>query len=138
MKRLSDATVREIILLSKERLAAIPKNQTQGQVLKSILGVPSPEEQALQDSLNKLNHGQALRLVALMYVGQYLVENEPYEDDRDDEEGLGEQLPMEKLEDVYKDHIRNFQYHDVETLISMCDQKTSVLHRYLEAALGHC
>lgn len=135
MQHLSDATVREIIILSEARLAAIPRDQTRDQILESILGDPSPEEKALRDSLNKLSHYQALQLVAMMYAGRYTVENEPYENDQDDE-SLEEQLPMEKFGDVYKDHIRNFQHHDAATLISMCEQKTNVLHRYLKAALG--
>ncbi|WP_434557996.1 hypothetical protein [Pseudomonas sp. Z4-20] len=138
MKHLSDATVREIIFLSEARLAAIPKDQTQDQILESILGEPSSEEQALRDALSKLSHAQALHLVAMMYTGQYMLENEPYENNEDDGEGMEEQLPMEKFEDVYKDHLRNFQHHDVETLTSMCEQKTNVLHRYLETALKHC
>lgn len=136
MQYLSDATVREIITLSEARLAAIPQNQTRDQILEGILGDPSPEEKALQDSLDKLNQRQALDLVAMMYAGRYMLENEPYENDQDDHDGMEEQPPREKFEDVYKDHLRNFQHDDAATLVSMCEQKTSVLHRYLNAALG--
>ena len=136
MQHLSDATVREIIILSEARLAAIPQDQTRDQILESILGEPTPEEKALRDSLNRLSHPQALELVAMMYAGRYTVENEPYENGQDDDEGLEEDLPREKFEDVYKDHLRNFQHHDTATLLSMCAQKTNVLHRYLKAALG--
>lgn len=137
MQRLSDATVRQIILLSQARLAAIPQDQTRDQILESILGDPSAEEKSLNNLLNKLSHHQALDLVALMYAGRYVVENEPYEKDQDDYDDMEEQPPREKFEDVYEDHLRNFQHHDTSTLISMCNQKTNVLHRYLEAALGH-
>jgi hypothetical protein len=138
MKHLSEATVREIIFLSEARLAAIPQDQTKDQILESILGNSSPEEQALRDALNKLSHAQALDLVAMMYTGRYMLENEPYENNEDDGEGMDEQFPMEKFEDVYKDHLRNFQHHDIGTLTSMCEQKTNVLHRYLEIALKQC
>ncbi|MDI3274894.1 DUF3775 domain-containing protein [Pseudomonas sp. AL03] len=136
MQHLSDATVREIIILSEARLAAIPQDQTRDQILESILGDPSPEEKALRDSLNKLSHNQALNLVAMMYAGRYMLESEPYENDQDDDEGREEQPPREEFGDVYKDHLRNFQHHDTSTLISMCEQKTNVLHRYLKAAQG--
>ncbi|MHC8396107.1 hypothetical protein ACYZT8_21070 [Pseudomonas sp. LB3P93] len=136
MQHLSDATVREIIILSEARLAAIPQDQTRDQILESILKDPTPEEKVLRDSLNRLSHTQALELVAMMYAGRYAVENEPYESDQDDDEGVEQQLPIEKFEDVYKDHLRNFQHDDAATLISMCEQKTNVLHRYLKAALG--
>lgn len=135
MPQLSDTTVREIIILSEARLAAIPKDQTRDQILDSILEVPKPEEKALRDLLNKLSHPQALELVAMMYAGRYTVENEPYESDQGDE-SVEERLPREKFEDVYKDHLRNFRHDDTATLISMCEQKTNVLHRYLTAALG--
>jgi len=136
MQHLSDATVREIIILSEARLAAIPQDQTRDQILESILGEPTPEEKALSDSLNRLSHPQALELVAMMYAGRYQVENEPYESAQDDDEGVDERQPRETFEDVYKDHLRNFQHDDTSTLISMCAQKTNVLHRYLKAALG--
>lgn len=137
MQHLSEATVREIIVLSEARLAAIPQDQTRDQILESILGDPSPEQKALQHSLDKLNHHQALDLVAMMYAGRYMVESEFYENDQDDVEGLEQQPPREKFEDICKDHRRNFQHHDTATLISMCEQKSNVLHRYLKAALVH-
>lgn len=135
MQYLSYATVREIIDLSEARLAAIPRDQTRDQVLEGILGDPNAEDLALRNSLSSLNHYQALDLVAMMYAGQYLVENEQFEYCEGDDEGFEEELPSETYEDIYKDHIRNFQHRDVQTLISMCEQKASVLHKYLKAAL---
>lgn len=136
MQHLSDATVLEIITLSEARLAAIPKDQTRDQVLESILADASPAEKALWNALDNLSHNQALSLVAMMYAGRYMVENEPYENVQDDDEGMVEQTPRESFWDVYNDHLRNFQHHDTATLVSMCQQKTTVLHRYLKAALG--
>lgn len=137
MQHLSDVTVREIIALSEARLAAIPRDQSRDQILESILGNAGPEEKALQNSLDKLNHYQALDLVAMMYAGRYVIESELYENEQDDVEGLDEQPLREKFEDICKDHRHNFQHHDTATLISMCEQKSNVLHRYLKAALRH-
>jgi hypothetical protein len=133
MQQLSEATIREIIDLSEARLAAIPADQTQDQVLQSILGRPRAEETALHDALDKLSHDQALQLVATMYAGQYLAQNQHPQNSFDVEED--EEAPMETFDDVYKDQIRNFQHTATSTLISMCEQKSLVLHRYLRAAV---
>lgn len=137
MRHLSDSTVREIIILSEARLAAIPQNQTNEEILESILGEPSPQQKALQDSLDKLSHDQALDLVAMMYTGRTMVESEPNKNDPDVDEGLDGQLPKEKFGDFYKDHQRNFQNNDTATLISICEEKSNALPRYLRAALEH-
>lgn len=134
MPHLSNATVREIISLAEARFAAIPRNQTQEQILDRILGNPNPQELALRGALNKLDHHQALCLVATMYAGRYLVENEQFENAQDDDYSE-DQAPEEKYEEIYQDHFRNFHHRDVAALISLCEDKTEVLHRYLKAAL---
>lgn len=135
MDYLSDKTVLEIISLSEARLAAIPQNQTQRQKLGSILGQSTAEELALRNSLDKLNQHQAVQLTAMMYAGQYLVDTVGHDDHQDDEEVGEQQRPLEGFEDVYRGHLHGFQHHNADTLISMCEEKASVLHRYLKAAL---
>lgn len=124
MHYLSEATVREIIALSVAQAAAVPQDQTKNQMWGSLLAGPGPEEKALQDSLDKLSHPQALHLAAMMYAGRYLVETESYDDEEKD-----------TFEDVYNGHLVNFKSRDTASLIRMCEDKAPVLHRYLKAAL---
>ena len=127
MQYLSEATVREIMDLSlAQAAAAASEGKTTDQMWDSIIGGPSPEEKALQDSLDKLNQFQALDLVAMMYAGREMVQAETYTDEA-----------KEKFVDVYNHNLVIYKNHGKDALIRRCEDKAPVLHRYLKAALVH-